>query len=1114
MLKLTNIVKEYPVGDGSVTALRGVSLDFRESEFVSILGPSGCGKTTLLNIIGGLDHYTSGDLVIRGRSTSMYRDGDWDVYRNHSIGFVFQSYNLIPHQSVLSNVELALTLSGVSKAERRRRAEEVLARVGLGEHIHKRPNQLSGGQMQRVAIARALVNNPDILLADEPTGALDTETSVAVMDLLREVAQEKLVVMVTHNPEFAEEYSSRIIRLLDGKVVGDSNPYTAPEGNGTAASDADGASRVSAAEREAGEETSDPTEKKKRAPREKKRSMSFLTALSLSLNNLMTKKGRTFLTSFAGSIGIIGIALILALSTGINAYITKVQEDTLTSYPISIKREEADISAMLSSLMGASQSAGKHDKDKVYSSAVFYSLINAMLAPEVNTNNLTKFKEYLESGVLDGIDATLQYGYDMPLIIYTKGENDEYVKSDIMALLEKVGFVGRADEESAVGGSLSTSFSSFSVWQEVMPGKNGELVSDIIKEQYDLIHGKWPTEKTDVLLVVDERNEVNDMTLYALGLKSEDEMMELLMSALSGTPVDTEAAVESWDYSEITDPARTYSLLIAGDRYQEIDGVWQDITTGAFASQLKLLLESSLKLRVTGIIRPDPNATSASANGTLLYTSALTDHILAKTLTSPAVIAQLADPTVDIFTGLPFDLDDTELPKTDAEKVEKLLEYVNGKDNEGGLSDAEKAELLHSWLTTPTEEYIAGEIEKALAEVQKRPTEAAKIEFMKNSVKGLIGVFYQIDEEALDVMLDGLVEDNGMDALLDFYASFCTTIAAMQYTANQEAEYESIRVALSDEAYDRIVMQMYTTDPAWSAENRRASTIATFSRKTSMSEALFESWYDGLDAAGKAKAERSAALIVANENYPQYAYAFADKNCAAELDKMLNEADEKTLAWVYDSFVPDGSSSSTYADNLTLLGYAVKETPSTINIYVGTFAEKEKINNIIKAYNKQVESKEDEISYTDYVTLIMSSVQTILDAITYVLIAFVSVSLVVSSIMIGIITYISVLERTKEIGILRAIGASKRDVSRVFNAETLIVGFAAGMIGIIVTLLLCIPINLILRFVTGIPSIGAKLPIGAAAILVAISMLLTFVAGLLPSRIAAKKDPVIALRTE
>ena len=1090
MLKLTDIVKEYPIGDGSVTALRGVSLDFRENEFVSILGPSGCGKTTLLNIIGGLDHYTSGDLVIRGTSTKEYRDAEWDAYRNHSVGFVFQSYNLIPHQSVLSNVELALTLSGVSKAERRRRAEEALVRVGLAEHIHKRPNQLSGGQMQRVAIARALVNNPDILLADEPTGALDTETSVAVMDLLREVAREKLVVMVTHNPELAEQYSTRIIRLLDGRVVGDTNPYTAPD-----------VAPEQAAKTVEAEEVSAPTEKKKRA-KPKKRSMSFLTALSLSLNNLMTKKGRTFLTSFAGSIGIIGIALILALSTGINAYITKIQEDTLTSYPISIYREEADIGAMISSMMGVGESSAQHGKDKVYSSAVFYSLINMMLAPEMNTNNLKKFKEYLESdGVLDGIDATLQYGYDIPLIIYTTDENGNRVKSDIMALFEKVGFVGSSDEESAVGGSVSTSFSGFSVWQEVMPGKNGAYVSDIIKEQYDLIHGSWPTSKTDILLVVDEKNEVNDMTLYALGLKSEDEMMELLMSALGGTPVDTEA-VESWDYSEITDPSRTYSLLIPGDRYQEIDGVYQDITEGAASTQLDAALKT--KLHISGIIRPNPDATAASANGTLLYTSALTQYMIEETLKSNAVKAQLAKPDIDIFTGLPFDLDAADVPSTDAERIAALRAYV------GKITAAEKAELLHKWMTTPTKEYIDGEVEKALAEIKALETDAEKIAAMKAEVKEMIGNFYAIDGDALDTMLDGLVEDNGMEALIEFYTNFRTTIATMMYAAQQEYAYESIRNTPSDAVLAEIARGVL--DKA--GENVSVFTITTLSNATGMSFLETRTWYNGLDAAGKSNADMKAALIVARESYPQVAALYADQNCAAKLDEMIENADDATLAWVYTSFVPDGSSTSTYADNLTRLGYAEIDTPDSINIYVGTFADKEKVNAIIADYNKQVENEEDEISYTDYVTLIMSSVTTILDAITYVLIAFVSVSLVVSSIMIGIITYISVLERTKEIGILRAIGASKRDVSRVFNAETLIVGFSAGMIGIIVTLLICIPINLILRFVTGIPSIGAQLPLGAAIILVAISMALTLVAGLLPSRFAARKDPVIALRTE
>lgn len=1098
MLRLKDITKTYIAGDSRVEALRGVSLDFRESEFVSILGPSGCGKTTLLNIIGGLDQYTEGDLVIRGVSTKEYRDGDWDTYRNHSVGFVFQSYNLISHQSVLANVELALTLSGVSKRERRERAAAALERVGLGEQLHKRPNQLSGGQMQRVAIARALVNDPDILLADEPTGALDTETSIQVMELLREVAKEKLVVMVTHNPELADQYSTRIIRVLDGRVIGDSDPYDAGELSSAAAepqADADAEPICKKA-------------KKEKKKREKKRSMSFPTALALSLSNLMTKKGRTMLTSFAGSIGIIGIALILALSNGISTYISHVQEETLTSYPISIYREEPDISAMIGELMGDNSSSGEHptDEDKIYSSAVFFNLLNAFLAPEMKTNNLRAFKEYLESGVLDGIDAILQYSYDLQLPIYTKGEGDRYVKADIMALMERFSQEmsnmgagagsGSSSESTGQGSSLSGNFSGYSVWSEALPGKGEELVSELLREQYDLVAGDWPTDKSHVLLVVDERNEVNDMTLYALGLKSQEEMIEYIMKAMSGEKIDVDAEVKSWDYDEIL--GLSFRLVLPADHYADLnrDNIYEDVSKNETVMKA-IIEETGLELRVAGIIRPNPDAMSASANGTLLYTSALTEYMIEKTAESIAVIAQKNDRNTDIFTGLPFTVDPSTLPESVEDRAKALRDYA------ASLSDAGKSELYRRILTTAPDSLIDAQLDAILSNFSDE--------------KGIIDwIGAQYGSEAVSDILNDYLEKFTYDELIEMLSELLESNLRQSYAEAGEKAYRALRETPTDAELANIISQ-YIEPQFPTAEAKRMYIVGVYSTDTAIDAATLSAWAAGLD--GEAldtafrKAARGAAAEIYSQQLPLVTDPVKDAKGAAELDTYLATLDDAAAAEHYTLFVPDGSAGVTYEDNLLRLGAVDIDSPSAINIYVMSFADKEKIAAVVEDYNEGV-SEDDQISYTDYVGLVMSSVTIIIDAITYVLVAFVSISLVVSSIMIGIITYISVLERTKEIGILRAIGASKRDVSRVFNAETLLIGFGAGMIGILVTLLLCIPITMIIRALAGISNIGASLPLGAAVILVAISMGLTLIAGLLPARIAAKKDPVVALRTE
>ena len=1100
MLSLYDVKKEYGEGESAVLALKGVSISFRENEFVSILGPSGCGKTTLLNIIGGLDQYTSGDLVIRGVSTKLYRDADWDAYRNHSVGFVFQSYNLIPHQTVLANVELALTLSGVSKSERTRRATEALVRVGLGDQIKKRPNQLSGGQMQRVAIARALVNDPDILLADEPTGALDTETSVQVMDLLREVAREKLVVMVTHNPDLAEHYSTRIIRLLDGGIVGDTDPYTPEE------CENEPVKTVAAETEPAAEEPAAPTaarpQKKKKA---KKRSMSLLTALSLSLNNLLTKKGRTFLTSFAGSIGIIGIALILALSNGINLYIRHVQEDALSSYPVTINREETDLLSMISSLGEQRREGNDHPKNdgNIYSSPVFYNLINTLLAPDKSENDLAAFKKYVEGGAFEDIDATIQYGYDIPLTVYTRdAETGEYVSSDVSALMSGLGggmsdLSGSSQETTSY--SFSSNFSTYSVWGEVLGGRDGEPVADLVKEQYDLIAGEWPVGAGDVLLIVSDDYEVNDLTLYALGLKSESEMRQMMIAAFTGSKIETPDA-EKWTYEEIL--GRKFRTIAPARLYQKIGGKWQNVSNQQPVLETMLSNdEMSIELRISGILRKSPDATSTSANGTLLYTGDLTKYLIASTLDSQIVKEQIENPEIDVLTGLPFKVDPATLPKTDAERAARLTEYVSE------LSPAGKASLLKTMLTThydPATNTVKHLNLRILETVNQMMT---TIGSTREEITAWVDAYYPEYATFLSYF------DN--DAEL---AATVKTLLALkvtqEITARGEALYESYRNTPSDAEIAAGAEAITATLSDRAAKENYA--VSTYLATTELSEGTLTAWAAGLsddelDAVTEKLARDEAKARIAAD--PTVDEATKDARCAAVLDGIIASFNEQTSATAYQYFVPDGSAGTSYEETLAKLYVCDVDNPSRVSFYVSTFEEKDKVTAAIAEYNDTVD-EEDEITYTDVMALLMTSVTYILNAVTYVLVAFVSVSLVVSSIMIGIITYISVLERTKEIGILRAIGASKRDVSRVFNAETLIIGFAAGFIGIVVTLLFCLPINLILRALTGIGNIAAVLPVGGAIALVLISMGLTLLAGLIPSRMAAKKDPVVALRTE
>ena len=1000
MLELKNIVKEYPAGGQPVEALKGVSLQFRESEFVSILGPSGCGKTTLLNIIGGLDQYTSGDLVINGRSTKDYKDRDWDAYRNHSVGFVFQSYNLIPHQTVLQNVELALTLSGVSKAERRRRAKEALERVGLGSQLKKRPSEMSGGQMQRVAIARAIVNDPDIVLADEPTGALDTETSVQVMEILKEISKDRLIVMVTHNPELAQRYSTRIVRMLDGQVTGDTAPLT-PE--------------------EAQKERAASVKKDEAARKAKRPSMSLWTSFGLSLKNLFTKKGRTALTSFAGSIGIIGIALIYAVSQGTTAYIDAVQEDTLSSYPLTLQSQEMDLGSLMEEFIDAAQSTDEHQLDGVYQKPMIYDMVNALSSSETIENDLASFKTYLEQRLNDPEDplynavSGVQYTYDPQLLVYTENVDGDILLSDSQELMEdllqeyfSIDMAAMSDLRSSYGmDSLASSMGggSMVLWQEMLPGDDGALISPMLEDQYDLVYGSWPNDYNEVVLVLDETNELDDMALYALGLKPQEEMDAIMQAAVDQTEVELED--QSWSYEEIC--SREYKTVLNADcyAYDEASGLYVDLRDTD--AGLRYLYDNGITLQVSGIIRPNENASAHMLSGSIGYTSALTEHLAQASQDSAAIQAQMDSPNRDIFTGLPFQESTGNL--TDEEKESAFRSYVSGLEEQG------KAETYLAIQSLPTQEQIDQAVGQSTGSMSR--------------------------EEMESTLQEALTSQASLD----------------------ESQVEDYIAAMSDEELSDLFTQM-------AEEQFKAQYAAQVQQQLAAME----------------PAQMAAALDAAMDTY-------TTQQCAQYYDEVLTFSD------------------STYEENLVQLGYIDLDDPASISLYAASFEDKDVIEQAIADYN---ETKDDleQIQYTDYIGLMLSSITTIINAITYVLIAFVAVSLVVSSIMIGVITLISVQERTKEIGILRAIGASKRNVSSMFNAETVIIGFTSGALGVLITWVLCIPINAILHHLTGIQTLSAFLPLPTALVLVLISTALTLFSGIIPSRSAAKKDPVVALRTE
>ena len=1029
MLVLKHITKDYAAGDNKVAALRGVSINFRENEFVSILGPSGCGKTTLLNIIGGLDRYTDGDLIINGRSTKEFCDGDWDTYRNHSIGFVFQSYNLIPHQTVLANVELALTLSGVSKSERRRRAAEALEKVGLGDQLHKKPSQMSGGQMQRVAIARALVNNPDILLADEPTGALDTETSVQVMDLLKEIARDKLVIMVTHNPELAETYSTRIIRIIDGKITGDSNPFEEP-----AEEQAQPAKKSKA-------NKTKKTKKKDRNP-----SMSFFTALSLSFNNLLTKKGRTFMTSFAGSIGIIGIALILSLSSGINAYIAMVQEDTLSTYPLSLQKETQDMTAMLTAMTQVQDTGDHKDESMIYVDDSLGTMMSAMSATV--SNNLKDFRAYLLAHYDEIEDAVsdIQYTYDFDLQVYSA---DGKTRINPTTIFDNMGdaFSGMTEMIEASGMS---GMSGMSVMSQMMDNK------DLLDQQYEVVAGHWPTEANQVVLVVSGNNQISKMTAYMLGLLDQSELEDIMAALMTNGEYD-DTPVDPYTYEELL--ALRFRLLNTSDFYEKTDAtytvdgvdypVWRDVRDMiATYDQEEFVTTHGIELEIAGIIRPREGVTATSIAGAIGYTKELTEMILQQNVESEVIGQQKKTPDNNVLTGLAF-----ERTVYTRENIDKLIRTI----------DSSTMNIVYSMMTSQVKDVYA-----------QNPPVTDKMSFL-----GFVSFMSEDELSMLTAQMLPIAQQinpTGVQML-------CTVLSQSMGT-----------VTVTADNLVKLLPSMSQTEIMLLFAGLEATEQMPYS-------------FAGLHELCGAEAMASIYGYM-NEQIMQM--EINDATFLILLQMMDDEQFAKTEETLY-GMAPQ--TDATYTSVLSLLGDAELADPSGIHFYAKDFASKDLIEEFIATYNDGVDEI-DQIRYTDVVGILMSSVTTIINVISYVLIAFVSISLVVSSIMIGIITYISVLERTKEIGILRAIGASKRDISRVFNAETLIIGFTAGLIGISGTILLCIPINAIVRYLTGIPQLTAYLPWQGAVILLAISMVLTIVAGLIPSRVAAKKDPVVALRTE
>ncbi len=1093
MLQIQDIHKKYITGELVQTALDGVSLTLRDNEFVAILGPSGSGKTTLLNVIGGLDRYDSGDLIINGISTKKYSDRDWDSYRNHTVGFVFQSYNLIPHQTVLANVELALTISGISGSERRSRAIAALEAVGLGKQLHKRPNQMSGGQMQRVAIARALVNNPDILLADEPTGALDSETSIQVMELLKEVSKDRLVVMVTHNPELAEVYANRIVRVKDGKILGDTNPYT-PDESDLAPARHENMGRAS---------------------------MSLLTALSLSFNNLRTKKGRTLLTAFAGSIGIIGIAMIMALSAGFQRYVDKIQEDTLSSYPLVIRSETASMSSMMASFGQVLANAGS-DSDGIVREQ---PMVSQMFA-SMGANDLGAFKSHIEDNI-DTIGPSIhavQYSYGIRPYIFSELPDNRINQVNPANLFQKL-----------MNGMPMASFMDMDLFQEMMD--NRELLSS----QYDVLQGRLPERYDEVVIVLNSPTQMSDYMAYSLGLRDTAPLSQMIQSAIQGDPTPVETEGLEWTYDQLME--LKFRLINAPDlyRYREDYGVWEDMSSDA--EYMQELISSGEQLSVVGIICPKDGSTGSALSQGIAYTSDLTRHIIQKAEESEIVRRQLADDSTDVFTGIEFGSEEkTELDFEDMIHIDgDMLSSAFGMN----ISEDAVIQMMEEYIknaagslnidTTPAQNdftqtlndlalsmftgYITAHAdESGSAILNLEDAESIVDEFMASEeASALIGQLseqYHLPEDPFRRVYRPLL----LGAVTGYIAAdYAGSILPNTPPPAAQTPQPTDPSAPTETVPPEFPPELPTLPEHITASVSQEQARAFVSKFTSSDIAAAAS---KAMAAQMVQPQAQKEMVKLVSKFGDHLLKYLSNSFYVDTSKITNafefELNEDELMRLMQTLSADNSD-HTAASNLLKLGYADPKNPSIISIYFSDFAAKETFLSFLDDYNQTMEQADQEelvINYSDFTGMMMSSVRTIIDSVSYVLIAFVAVSLIVSSIMIGIITYISVMERTKEIGVLRAIGASKHNISQVFNAETFIIGLCSGLIGVGVSLLLIIPCNRIIHSLLGNQDITAHLPIANAAILIVLSMILTLIGGLIPSKKAAQKDPVIALRSE
>ena len=1079
MLQIRNVYKEYRTGSLVQKALDNVSLNLRNNEFVAILGPSGSGKTTLLNIIGGLDRYDKGDLIINEISTKDYKDRDWDSYRNHTIGFVFQSYNLIPHQTILANVELALTISGVPKGKRRQKAIEALKQVGLENQIHKKPNQLSGGQMQRVAIARALVNNPDILLADEPTGALDSDTSVQVMELLKEVAKDRLVVMVTHNPELAEAYATRIVKLRDGKICSDSNPYIIDE-------------------------------KKRKKPQHKnmgKTSMSLLTSLSLSFNNLKTKKGRTFLTAFAGSIGIIGIALILSLSNGVNTYIKSVEKDILSEYPLQIQSTGIDMTSLL---MGGMSNTNEEEKDGDIN--VTKMLTN--MFSTIGSNDLASLKQYLESEEcpINEYAKTVEYKYNvLPKIYSSDIENLRQLNPDNS-------FASLGIGSSVSANSMMSSMMSTNVFYQMPEDEN------LFKEQYDIKAGQWPTNYNECVLVLTSKGNISDFLLYTLGLRDYSELDNLITQFLNEENVETPNDITLYSYDDIL--GITFKLINSSDcyEYDEEYNIWRDKTENE--EYMKNLVANGGDLKIVGIVQPKEGATATMLQTGIYYTASLTNYVAENAANSEIVKSQLAEPEVNVFTGKRFDdtgdnndFDMNSLVEVDANAIRSAFKIdqsklqvdfgnLNNIMTENSLPPLDLATVLSELEFSISSE----DIQKIITDLLNGYEEYIK----ENPDADVTQVVKQLSEylqskeasELLNKEIENAIKENG---------SLTITQEQMQKIMITVLEgyekYVEDNDLIKGDDLEKYLVEYLASEEAKEIVSSNLSEIVKSQKLDEQISAIMNNYMTSVIGSISENMQREVQAGIANLSSSMANAVSIDTNAFANAFRMKMNQEE--LSELFASLM--NKETATYDGNLRKLDYVDFEDPSRINIYPKDFEGNQSITNLLNEYNDRMreEGNDDKvISYTDMVGTLMSSITTIIDVISYVLIAFVAISLVVSSIMIGVITYISVLERKKEIGILRAIGASKHNVAQVFNAETFIIGALAGIIGIGITLLILIPANQIIYVISNGANVKAILPTGAAIILIVLSIILTLIGGIIPSKKAAKEDPVLALRSE